>query len=413
MRSFYEQIERGTRWDVVKPALATTERGTHSSSHLCTELSGASTYPIKEEDIPRPRNENGENDEIRPKEEGTPLDEKRNETDEDHPKENDHSLKEKENEDGESCPKLNMKCWEESGQFFRDHEETCENCKNWFQYDCPTHGKHSKFRENVMSVSRSNGDYYCFKTEMGHVQNCLCTNVDTTYPTHSSIPWMVCYNPDCSHHKAEKERNGYMPEEPKIVDKARGWCPYHILRCACISYPGHEKHKSLNWTMCYDEYCQTHYSSKRDNLWTPRPYGRVKHESLAIKEERVRENTGKIIEHLRGTGGSPLFATTEIMGQDAQILIDTGATSNYVDRRFAERASIEMKKSPQAISLRGLTGDTRQSEEMIETDSKIGDCETNLVAYVTEFPRNDAVLGLPWIRKHNLVIDWPLAFPVS
>jgi hypothetical protein len=224
---------------------------------------------------------------------------------------------------------------------------------------------------------------------------------------------MVCYNTDCSHHKAEKERNGYIPEEPKIVEKARGWCPYHILRCACISYPGHEMHKSLNWTMCYDEYCQTHYSSKRDNLWTPRPYGRVKHESLAIKEERVRENTGKIIEHLRGTDGSHLFAATEIMGQDAQILIDTGATSNYVDRRFAERVNIEMKKSPQAISLRGLAGDAGNPEEMIDTNSKIGDCETNFVAYVTEFPRNDAVLGLPWIRKHNLVIDWPLAFPVS
>ena len=37
------------------------------------------TYPIKEEDTPRPRNENGENDEIRSKEEGTPLNEKRNE----------------------------------------------------------------------------------------------------------------------------------------------------------------------------------------------------------------------------------------------------------------------------------------------------------------------------------------------
>jgi gag-polyprotein putative aspartyl protease len=409
VRSLYEAIEQQTRWDTIKPTLATKERGTHSSSHLCTELSEITlpTYLIKEEDTPRPRNENGENDENRPKEEGTPLNEKRNETNEDYPKEKNMPLGEKKNETDKFCPKLNMKRWEESGRIFYEHERTCENCKDWFQYDCPTHGKHSKYRGNVISVSRSNGNYYCFKTEMGHLRNCLCTNVDTTYPAHSEIPWMVCYDLNCDYHKAEKERNGYMPEEPKIVEKARHWCPYRILDCTCISYPGHEKHKSLNWTTCYDENCQTHYSSKMDNSWIPQPRGMVKHENLTIKENRVRESKrNEAIEHLRGTDGSHLFVMTKIMGQDARILIDTGATANYVDRRFAKRANIEMKKLPQARLLRGLVGEAGKLEEMINANIKIGDCETNFEAYVTEFPSYDAVLGLPWIRKHNPVIDW-------
>jgi hypothetical protein len=45
-------------------------------------------------------------------------------------------------------------------------------------------------------------------------------------------------------------------------------------------------------------------------------------------------------------------------------------------------------------------------EEKINANIKFGECETNFEAYVIEFPRYDAVLGLPWIRKHNPVIDW-------
>ena len=43
---------------------------------------------------------------------------------------------------------------------------------------------------------------------------------------------------------------------------------------------------------------------------------------------------------------------------------------------------------------------------MIDTKMKIGDYEIDFEAYVTEFLRYDAVLGLSWIRKHNPVIDW-------
>jgi len=129
-----------------------------------------------------------------------------------------------------------------------------------------------------------------------------------------------------------------------------------------------------------------------DNSWTPQPRGMVKHENLAIKENRVRESKRNMaIEHLRGTDGSHLFVMTKIMGQDARILIDTGATANYVDRRFAKGANIEMKKLPQARLLRGLVGDAGKLEEMINTNIKIGDCETNFEAYVTEFPSYDAV----------------------
>jgi hypothetical protein len=73
----------------------------------------------------------------------------------------------------------------------------------------------------------------------------------------------------------------------------------------------------------------------------------VKHENLAIKEERVREDRrNDAIEYLRGTDGSHLFVMTKIMGHDAQILIDIGAMANYIDRKFAEKANIEMKKLP-------------------------------------------------------------------
>ena len=83
----------------------------------------------------------------------------------------------------------------------------------------------------VIGVSRPTEIIIVSNRKVGHQRNCLCTNVDTTYPAHNAIPWMVCYDLNCDCHEAEKERNGYMPEEPKIVEKARHWCLYRILDC--------------------------------------------------------------------------------------------------------------------------------------------------------------------------------------
>ena len=103
---------------------------------------------------------------------------------------------------------------------------------------------------------------------------------------------------------------------------------------------------------------------------------------------------------------------------NAQILLDTGATSNFMDKAFCEQHNIPLllKKSPRRIEtidgrpLRSglVTHETEMINVMIDSHSE----ETSFdVISLKHYP---IILGMPWFKQHDPYITWSseeLSFP--
>ena len=174
-------------------------------------------------------------------------------------------------------------------KFLRTRKE-CKDCNNWFQYDCPTHGTHSEYRGKWL-VCQDQTEIIIVSNRKWDTYEIVCVQTWTRHIRHIAqyLGWYIIMTWIAIVTKLKRNETDICPKNRKSLKRQDIG-----VRIACsivhAYHPGHEKHKSLNWTTCYDEYCQTHYSSKMDNSWTPQPRGMVKHENLAIKEKRIRES---------------------------------------------------------------------------------------------------------------------------
>ena len=101
-----------------------------------------------------------------------------------------------------------------------------------------------------------------------------------------------------------------------------------------------------------------------------------------------------------------------VNGLKATAFVDTGATGNYVSPQWVNRFKVPWvwKKEPyQLLTVEGKPVNydngriTRQTEPLtIEVQG-----HRERVAFdITEMPGHDIILGLPWLRSSNPVIDW-------
>jgi hypothetical protein len=98
-----------------------------------------------------------------------------------------------------------------------------------------------------------------------------------------------------------------------------------------------------------------------------------------------------------------------IHGKTATVMIDSGASANFITKSFAVQANIPLVDKDKAIRL--WTVDRREIKQEgtpLQTTSIEVNFEhhTEKLAFDLLDSSYDAILGMPWLLRHNPMIDW-------
>ena len=107
---------------------------------------------------------------------------------------------------------------------------------------------------------------------------------------------------------------------------------------------------------------------------------------------------------------SPLKIAGKLDGNQVRILIDCGASANFVAAKFVAAKSLAIKPSAGSHEIRLPNGQAIESNFVAQTTLSLanGHLET-MNCYVIDVELEaDIVLGMPWLEKHNPDIDWIL-----
>jgi hypothetical protein len=123
---------------------------------------------------------------------------------------------------------------------------------------------------------------------------------------------------------------------------------------------------------------------------------------ITVIEEQNAELT-----HIAENKEQLLRFNGRINGHPAWILLDSGASRNFVDEKFAQKYQLaQTSTKPFTVEL----ADGRKKE--VNKEIKINKLEldsyrtTGIVAQVLNLQRYDAILGKPWLYHANPNIDW-------
>src|SRR5579864_3207636 len=94
---------------------------------------------------------------------------------------------------------------------------------------------------------------------------------------------------------------------------------------------------------------------------------------------------------------------------DTQALIDSGATSNFIDHKEVVRLRLGTKKLQKEIKVYNVDESHNKGGTISETVHLIvqqGNHTKRMMFYVTNLGKNRMILGYPWLREFNPNIDW-------
>lgn len=89
-------------------------------------------------------------------------------------------------------------------------------------------------------------------------------------------------------------------------------------------------------------------------------------------------------------------------------LVDTGASGlAFISESLCKRLNLSPHRLSSPIQLTGFEGKNSQKvTHMVNFSLCIGSHQEYMSAYVTNPCKNDLILGLPWLEKHNPYVDW-------
>ncbi len=107
------------------------------------------------------------------------------------------------------------------------------------------------------------------------------------------------------------------------------------------------------------------------------------------------------------TGSSLIKLSGHVGPHSAVILVDSGATGEFIDSAFAHRAGIPLraeKNSPSVI----LADGHQQAAAGVATSVpiRIDSYSDRLDLIATSLRGFDIILGMSWLRKYNPIVDW-------
>ena len=114
-----------------------------------------------------------------------------------------------------------------------------------------------------------------------------------------------------------------------------------------------------------------------------------------------------------------LLADNSVLSVPAHALIDSGASSDFVDSRFAARFGFELTPKAEPSTLYVIDGRPIESGNVTHSCSvkvQVGGAPHSMSLDVTQLGAYPIILGMPWLHALNPSIDWrrnQLLFPDS
>jgi predicted aspartyl protease len=90
-------------------------------------------------------------------------------------------------------------------------------------------------------------------------------------------------------------------------------------------------------------------------------------------------------------------------------MIDSGATGLFLNKRVVDQHKIMTLKLKQRISLHNIDGSKNKAvgiTHYARLNMKIGDTAKKTNFFITDIGPEDIILGLPWLKEANPIIDW-------
>ena len=93
-----------------------------------------------------------------------------------------------------------------------------------------------------------------------------------------------------------------------------------------------------------------------------------------------------------------------MLSQPVKVMIDSGATENYMNPRFQQQLGILGVEKAQPEPISGLNGESLEGHLTVESGfvsmAVMGHRE-QINFDVTSLEQYDMMLGIPWLRNHN------------
>jgi Retroviral aspartyl protease. len=94
---------------------------------------------------------------------------------------------------------------------------------------------------------------------------------------------------------------------------------------------------------------------------------------------------------------------------DTMVLIDCGAGGTFISNDFARRRRIPLKPLPRPIKVNNVDGTPNEAgttTHYVDSLATLHGRTFRIRWYATNLAHQDLILGLPWLRRANPVIDW-------
>ena len=102
-----------------------------------------------------------------------------------------------------------------------------------------------------------------------------------------------------------------------------------------------------------------------------------------------------------------LAASLGVGAHSAAVLVDSGATTNFIDQSYVQRHALPTEPIAQVQTI--TLGDGSQRSTSLITRPlgvRVGTYTDSIPFVVVPLAGCDAVLGMPWLQSHNPSIDW-------
>ncbi len=99
-----------------------------------------------------------------------------------------------------------------------------------------------------------------------------------------------------------------------------------------------------------------------------------------------------------------MTVTAKINGQEARIMIDSGATGNFLAQSFARKHRLPWVKKIESVPLQNFDGTPvstnggRMDRETAALQLRVGLHQEEIRMDLTDIPGYDAILGKPWMK---------------
>lgn len=111
--------------------------------------------------------------------------------------------------------------------------------------------------------------------------------------------------------------------------------------------------------------------------------------------------------------GGHLIKKLRCNGHTFIVMIDSGATGMFITPTAVRKLRVPIRRKKYPYTLKTEDGEYVNYNDGVishETDrfnfSITVEHEENIMLDIMDFPTYDIILGIPWLREHNLNIDW-------